>query len=196
MTLLVADDDGRSMPSVLAADAVIVGSTAVSDTVVTDDPDVVVVDGSSVADPRDVVESVREASSDAAVVFVGDADCDADVTCENTETAILAAIERAERVADYRRSVSSLYESCRERALGRPNDEVRAQRREAEDRFAALPEDEETFAALLRSESDGADSAGDATERPPDEPSDDPPEELPDDPPDETAEDSPEDEDG
>lgn len=153
MTLLVADD-GRTVPSVLAADAAVVGSAAVSDTVGSDDPDVVVVDGNAVADAGAVVEAVREASSGTAIVVVGEDDCDADVTCENTETAILAAVERAERVAEYRRSVSSLYEACKERALGRPEEDVQAQRREADDHFAALPADEETFAALLRSEPD------------------------------------------
>lgn len=164
MTLLVADD-GRSVPSVLAADAVTVASEAVSDTVADDDPDVVVVDGRAVSDTAAVVRAVRAASSRTGIVVVGDSAAEADVTCVDAdETAVLAAVERAERVAAYRRSVSSLYDACRDRALGRPEGDVRAQRRRADDRFSALPEDEETFAAVLRPD-DGGDEDDTAERR-------------------------------
>lgn len=157
MTLHVADD-GRSVPPALPADAVTVGSEAVAATVAADDPDVVVVDGAAVSDPATVVRAVRDASENAAIVLVGAADDAADVTCPDRDAAaIRAAVDRAERVAAYRRSVEGLYEACRDRALGRPDGDVRAQRREADDHFAALPADEETFAALLRSESDDLD---------------------------------------
>lgn len=156
MTLLVADD-GRSVPPALPADAVAVGAEAVGDTVAADDPDVVVVDEAAVSDPAAVVREVRDASEHAAIVLVGADDDAADVTCPDRDAAIRAAVDRAERVAAYRRSVEDLYEACRDRALGRPDGDVRTQRREADDHFAALPADEETFAALLRSESDDPD---------------------------------------
>jgi hypothetical protein len=159
VTLLVADDDGRSVLSVLAADAVTVGADAVSDALTANDPDVVVVDGTAVRDTDAVVRAVREASADAGIVVVGDAASEADVACVDAdESSILAAVERAERVADYRRSVSDLYDAARDRALGRPDGDVRAHRKRADDCFSALPTDEDTFAALLRT--DEADGTG------------------------------------
>lgn len=165
MTLLVADAAARSVPRVLAADADTVSSDAVSDIVAVDDPDVVVVDAEAVRDPAAVVRAVREVSSDAAIVLVGDTDSRADVAgVDCDEASVREAVERAERVADYRRSVSDLYDACRDRALGRPDSEVQAQRRQADDRFSALATDEETFAALFRTDTASEQAPGKSDE--------------------------------
>jgi DNA-binding NarL/FixJ family response regulator len=153
VTLLVADDDGRSVPAGLAADAVTVGAEAVSAALAANDPDVVVVDGTAVRDTDEVVRAVRAATANAGIVVVSDDAAGADVTrVDPDEASVRDAVERAERVADYRRSVASLYDAARDRALGRPDGDVRAQRKQADDCFSALPEDEETFAALLRTD--------------------------------------------
>jgi hypothetical protein len=157
VTLLVADDDRPSLSAVLAADVVPVETDAVAAGVARDDPDVVVVDGHSVADPQSAVVDVRAHAPDATVVVVGVTDVDADVTTATSdERSVRTAVERARRVTDYRQSVSELYDACRGRALGRPADEVRERRREADDHFDELPEGRETFAAALRTgEEDG-----------------------------------------
>ncbi|WP_232700832.1 hypothetical protein [Halobacterium wangiae] len=153
MTLLVADDDRQSLSAVLAADVVPVRTDAVAAAVARDDPDVVVIDGDSVADPQAAVADVRANAPDATIVVVGTTDLDADVTTATSdERSVRAAVERARRVTNYRESVSDLFDACRDRALGRPDDEIRERRREADDRFDQLPEDHETFAAALRTD--------------------------------------------
>lgn len=154
MTHLVADDTSRSLAEVLPDDVVPVDAAAVRDVVARDDPDVVVVDAAAVADPAAVVNTVRS-TTDAAIVAVGTTALDADVACTTTsETALRAAVERARHIASYRRSVSDLYEACRERALGRPDEDVRERRRAADEQFASLPDDREAFAAALRPEAE------------------------------------------
>ena len=153
MTLLVADDDRPSLSAVLAADVVPVETDAVAAAVARDDPDVVVVDGDSVADPQSAVADVRANAPDATVVVVGVTEADADVTTATSdERSVRAAVERARRVTDYRQSVSELYDACRGRALGQPSEELQERRREADDQFDQLPEDHETFAAALRTD--------------------------------------------
>ncbi|MXR19736.1 hypothetical protein [Halobacterium bonnevillei] len=155
MTLLVADDSRRSLRDVLGSDVVAVDAEAVSDAVARDDPDVVVVDAGAVADPAGVVQEVRSNARDTAVVAVGTTGTDADVTCAATdEASIRAAVDRARRVADYRRSVADLYAACRDRALGQPDADLRDSRRDADAKFADLPGDREAFAAALRTEAD------------------------------------------
>jgi hypothetical protein len=155
VTLLVADDSRRSLRDVLESDVVAVEAEAVSDAVARDDPDVVVVDAGAVADPSSVVQEVRSNTRDTAVVAVGTTGSDADVICAATdEASIRAAVHRARRVADYRRSVGDLYEACRDRALGQPDADLRDSRRDADAKFAALPGDRETFSAALRTEAD------------------------------------------
>ncbi|MGB9963962.1 hypothetical protein [Halobacterium hubeiense] len=154
MTHLVADDVRRSLAEVLPEDVVTVDAAAVRDVVARDDPDVVVVDADSVADPGAVVDAVRS-TTDAAVVAVGATEVDADVACSSTcDAAVRDAVERAGSIAAYRRSVSDLYEACRERALGRPDEDVRERRRAADEQFASLPDDREAFAAALRPEAE------------------------------------------
>lgn len=164
VTLLVADDNRRSLRDVLGSDVVAVDAEAVSDAVARDDPDVVVVDAGAVADPAGVVHEVRSNARDTAVVAVGTTGTDADVTCAATdEASIRAAVDRARRVADYRRSVADLYEACRDRALGQPDADLRDSRREADAKFADLPGDREAFSAALRTEGDrGDDDANEA----------------------------------
>lgn len=157
VTLLVADDNRRSLRDVLGSDVVAVDAEAVSDAVARDDPDVVVVDAGAVADPACVVDAVRSTAHGTAVVAVGTTGTDADVTCAATDAAsIRAAVERARRVADYRRSVSALYEACRDRALGRPDEDIRDYRRDADAKFDDLPTDRESFSAVLRVDDDDA----------------------------------------
>lgn len=158
VTLLVADDNRRSLRDVLGSDVVTVDAEAVSDAVARDDPDVVVVDAGAVADPAGVVQEVRSNARDTAVVAVGTTGTDADVTCAATdEASIRAAVDRARRVADYRRSVADLYEACRDRALGQPDADLRDSRRDADAKFADLPGDRETFSAALRTEGNRGD---------------------------------------
>lgn len=153
MTLLVADDDRRSLRDVLAGDVVSVEPDAVSDAVARDDPDVVVVDAGAVDDPAAVVATVRSTAPDAAVVAVGTTGAGADVSCAAADgDSIRAAVDRARRVADYRRSVASLYEACRDRALGRPDGDVREHREDADRQLEALPDDSDAVAAALRTE--------------------------------------------
>lgn len=157
VTLLVADDDRPSLSALLAADVVSVETDAVAAALARDDPDVVVVDGDSVADARAVVADIRANAPDATVVVIGATDVGADVTTATSdERSVRAAVERARRVTDYRESVADLFDACRDRALGRPDDDLRERRREADDQFDQLPEDHETFAAALRTdENDG-----------------------------------------
>lgn len=162
VTLLVADDNRRSLRDVLPTDVVSVDADAVGDAVARDDPDVVVVDAGAVADPAAVVDTVRSTAPGTAVVAVGTTGTDADVTCAAAdETSIRDAVERARRVADYRQSVSDLYEACRDRALGRPDADLRGRRRDADAKFADLPTDRETFSAALRADDGDDGEAGD-----------------------------------
>ncbi|MCG1002140.1 MULTISPECIES: hypothetical protein [Halobacterium] len=152
MTHLVADDSRGSLAAVLPDDVVTVDAAAVRDAVARDGADVVVVDTVSVADPAAVVDAIRSAT-DAAVVAVGTTGLDADVECASvSEASVRAAVERARHIAAYRDSVSALYEACRERALGRPDEAVRERRRNADEQFDSLPDDRAAFAAALRSE--------------------------------------------
>jgi hypothetical protein len=175
VTLLVADDNRRSLRDVLPSDAVTVEAQAVADAVARDDPDVVVVDGAAVADAAGIVDDVRATAPNAAVVAVGTTNTEADVTCAATdESSICAAVERARQVADYRRSVSELYEACRDRALGRPDDDLRDCRRDADAKFEQLPADRETFSAALRpDDADGGPANDDDAESSVDEASGD-----------------------
>jgi len=153
VTLLVADDARRSLAAVLPDDAAVVDAAAVGDAVARDAPDVVVVDANGVADPDAVVEAVRTNADGAAVVVVGAPTVDADVACTTTdEASVLAAVERARKIAAYRNSVSDLYAACRERALGSPDEELRERRRDADEQFGSLPDDRNAFAAALRPE--------------------------------------------
>lgn len=162
MTLLVADDDARSLPPPLAADSVTISSDAVSDAVDANDPAVVVVDGPSVPDAAEVVRAVRGASPQPAIVVVGDEAGEADLDqVDADDSSIMSAVERAQRVAAYRRSVSDLYDAARDRARGRPDADLRARRRRADDCFSDLPADEETFAALLRTDPEDVTGAPD-----------------------------------
>ncbi|MFB6268660.1 MAG: hypothetical protein ABEH83_01865 [Halobacterium sp.] len=155
MTLLVADDNRRSLRDVLPSDAVTVDAEAVADAVASDDPDVVVVDAGAVADAAGIVDAVRENARGTAVVAVGTTGTDADVTCAATdESSVQAAVERARQVAEYRRSVADLYEACRDRAVGRPDADLRDRRRDADEKFERLPTDRETFSAALRTDAD------------------------------------------
>lgn len=152
VTHLVADGIRLSLADVLPDDVVTVDAAAVRDVVARDDPDVVVVDAATVADPAAVVNTVRS-TTDAAIVAIGTTALDADVACASScEGSVRAAVERARHIASYRRSVSDLYEACRERALGRPDEDVRERRRAADEEFASLPDDREAFAAALRPE--------------------------------------------
>jgi hypothetical protein len=162
VTLLVADDNRRSLRDVLGSDVVAVDAEAVSDAVARDDPAVVVVDAGAVADPAGVVREVRSNARDTAVVAVGTTGTDADVTCAATdEASIRSAVDRARRVADYRRSVADLYEACRDRALGQPDADLRDSRRDADAKFGDLPGDRETFSAALRTEGNRGDDDAD-----------------------------------
>ena len=157
VTLLVADDTRRSLRDVLPVDAVTVEAEAVADAVAREDPDVVVVDAGAVADPTAIVDAVRSKARGIGIVAVGTTETDADVTCVVTdESSIRAAVERARQVADYRRSVSELYEACRDRALGRPDADLRDCRKTADENFDQLPADRETFSAALRLDDDEA----------------------------------------
>lgn len=150
MTLLVADDITPSLTRALAADVVTVGAAEVGDALATDDPDVVLVDGTSVADLMGVVDAVREDAPDAVVVVVGARD-GGDVSCATSdEQSVRAAVERAHHIAKYRESVSALYEACRGRALGRPDGDLREFRATADERFEDLPGDPEAVDAALR----------------------------------------------
>jgi hypothetical protein len=154
VTHVVAGDLRRPLVDALPDDVVTVDAAAVRDSVASDDPAVVVVDAATLADLAAVVDDVRS-TTDAAVVAVGATSLDAGVACVATdEAAVAAAVERARHIAAYRRSVSDLYEACRERALGRPDEDVRERRQSADDQFASLPDDREAFAAALRTEAD------------------------------------------
>lgn len=154
MTHVVADGLRRPLADALPDDVVTVDAAAVRDGVASDDPAVVVVDAATLADPAAAVDDLRS-TTDAAVVAVGATTLDADVACASTdEVSVAAAVERAHHIAAYRRSVSDLYEACRERALGRPDEDVRERRQSADDQFASLPGDREAFAAALRTEAD------------------------------------------
>ncbi|WP_336034945.1 hypothetical protein [Halobacterium yunchengense] len=160
MTLLVADGGRRSLRDVLPSEVAVVDADAVSEAVARDAPDVVVVDAGAVAEPGAVVDAVRATDPGSAVVVVGTTGTDADVTCATADRAsVHAAVERAERIADYRQSVTALYEASRDRALGRPDADLRDVRRDADAKFDDLPADRETFAAALRP--DDRDAAGD-----------------------------------
>lgn len=152
VTLLVADDDGRTLRDAIGSGVVPVEAAAVGDAVARHDPDVVVVDADAVADPGGVVAAIRSAAGGGVpVVSVGAPETDADVasTSRNPE-AVRAAVDRACRVAEYRRSVSDLYEQCKNRALGRPDEALRESRADADRRLADLPDDRWAVAAALR----------------------------------------------
>ncbi|CQH48020.1 uncharacterized protein HHUB_1376 [Halobacterium hubeiense] len=155
MTHVVAGDLWRPLADALPDDVVTVDAAAVRDSVASDDPAVVVVDAATLADPAAAAVDDVRSTTDAAVVAVGATTLDADVACAATdEAAVAVAVERARHIAAYRRSVSDLYEACRERALGRPDEDVRERRQSADDQFASLPDDREAFAAALRTEAD------------------------------------------
>jgi hypothetical protein len=159
VTLLVADDCRRALVGALAGDAAVVDAAGVADAV-GEATHVVVVDAHAVPDTHAVVADVRERAPDAVVVVAGGADA-GDVSCPTRdEQSVRAAVERARDVVAYRESVSSLYEACRGRALGRPDADLRACRESADDRFESLPEDREAVAAALRSDDDAADGLG------------------------------------
>jgi hypothetical protein len=152
VTLLVADDDdGQSLRDALGPGVVAVEADAVSDAVARHDPDVAVVDADAVADPGGVVAAIRSGGGGLTVVSVGAAETDADVTCPSRNAdAVRAAVDRARRVAEYRRSVSDLYEQCKNRAFGRPDEALRESRADADSRLADLPDDRWAVAAALR----------------------------------------------
>jgi len=160
--LLVADDDdddddgGRALRDALGPGVTTVDAGAVSDAAARHDPDVVVVDAAAVADPDGAVAAVRAADGGVPVVSVGAAGTDADVACPSADAdAVRAAVERARRVAEYRRSVSALYEQCRGRELGRPDEALRASRADADRHLADLPDDRWAVEAALRPDADG-----------------------------------------
>ena len=171
VTLLVAGDDtddaGQSLRDTLAPGVVVVDAAAVGDALARHDPDVVVVDAAAVADPSSVVAAVRSAGdSRVSVVSVGSVAIDADVTrTSRNPDDLRAAVDHARRVAAYRRSVSTLYEACRDRELGRPDEALRASRADADRRFADLPDDQWAVEAALRpdvgNEHDDPDAGGD-----------------------------------
>jgi len=74
-------------------------------------------------------------------------------------------VSRARDVAAYRSSVSDLYEACRGRALGRPDEDLRETRADADRRLAELPSDRQTVAAALRA-GDRGDGEADGDSRP------------------------------
>lgn len=147
MTLLVADGTRSALPAVLD-DAEVVAVDELPDALSPGDDSVVVVDCATV-DARSAVGTVRAHAPDAVVVGVG-GDVGDVVTATGDEQAISAAMSRARDVAAYRESVSELYEACRERALGRPDEDLRAARADADRRLAELPSDRQTVAAALR----------------------------------------------
>ena len=150
MTLLVADANRPAIVDALPPGATTVTADDAAAAVASSDHDVVVVATEAVVAPGDVVEAVRVAAPQAAVVAVGGIAVNADATTTSTDAGnIRAACERARRVSAYRNSVSELYAACRERALGDDRD-VRARRREADALFEELPADEGTFAAAMR----------------------------------------------
>lgn len=149
MTLLVADANRPAVVDALPSDAATVPADDAPSAAASGDHEVVVVATEAVVAPGDVVEAVRVAAPRAAVVAVGEVAVNADATAADAD-GISAACERARRVSAYRDSVSELYAACREHALGDDRD-VRARRREADALFEELPEDDETFAAALRS---------------------------------------------
>lgn len=154
MTLLVAEAARPALAGALGTDAATVGAASVTDALEADGEDVVLVDGNSVADPHGVVAAVREYAPDAAVVVAG-ANGVGDVSCATTdEQSVRAAVERARRIAAYRSSVSELYEACRDRALGQPDDAIRERRAAADRQFEDLPTDHESVAAALRTSAD------------------------------------------
>lgn len=159
VTLLVADDDdeaddadGWSLRDALGPDVVVVDADAVSDSLARHDPDVVVVDADAVADPGGVVSAVRSAGGGSVpVVSVGSAATDADVARTSRDPdALRAAVDRARRVAAYRRSVADLYEQCRDRELGQPDEALRECRADADSRLADVPDDRWAVAAAIR----------------------------------------------
>ncbi|WP_232687305.1 hypothetical protein [Halobacterium zhouii] len=149
MTLLVADADRPAIVDALPSGAATVPADDAPAAAASGDHEVVVVATEAVLAPGDVVEAVRIAAPHVAVVAVGDVVVNADATAADADE-LPGACERARRVAAYRDSVSELYAACREHALGDDRD-VRERRREADALFEELPEDDETFAAALRS---------------------------------------------
>ncbi|MFC3478315.1 hypothetical protein [Halobacterium litoreum] len=155
MIVSVADGDGPPLGDVVSEDVVTADAESVGDAVARENATVAVVYASAVADPAAVVATVRSRAPGLPVVVVGTADVDADVTCAaSDETAVRAAVERAEHIAAYRASVSTLYEACRERALGQPDADVRERRADADRRLDDLPEDSDVVRAALRPEGD------------------------------------------
>lgn len=158
VTLLVADADRPDIADSLPSETATVAADDAPEAAASGDHDVVAVATEAVVAPGDVVEAVRVAAPDVAVVAVGDVAVSADATAASTDRdAIRGACERARHVSAYRDSVADLYEACRERALGEPDRDVRAHRREADARFGELPEDDATFAAAIRSPDGGTD---------------------------------------
>jgi phage terminase large subunit-like protein len=157
VTLLVADGT-RSTLTALLEDAETVAIDELADALSPGDDRVVVVDCATV-DARSAAGTVRAHAPDAVVVSVG-GDVGDVVAATGDERAVSAAVARARNVAAYRESVSALYEACRGRALGRPDEELREARASADRRLADLPSDQQTVAAVLRT-GDGERATGD-----------------------------------
>lgn len=147
MTLLVADGT-RSTLSAVLDDAETVAVEELADALSPGDDRVVVVDCATV-DARSAAGTVRAHAPDAVVVSVG-GDVGDVVAATADAQAVSAAVDRARDVAAYRASVADLYEACRGRALGRPDEDLRATRADADRRLAELPSDRQTVAAALR----------------------------------------------
>ena len=158
MTLLVADGT-RSTLSAVLEDAETVAVDGLADALSPGDDGVVVVDCATV-DGRSAVGTVRAHAPDAVVVGVG-GDVGDVVAATGDEQAVASAVARARDVAAYRESVSDLYEACRGRALGRPPENLRETRADADERLAELPSDRQTVAAALRTGDRGREAEGD-----------------------------------
>ncbi|SEW08162.1 hypothetical protein [Halobacterium jilantaiense] len=153
MTLLVADATRSTLSEVLDdAEAVAVDDLAAA--LSAGDDRVVVVDCAA-ADADSAAATVRARAPDAVVVSVGGDGGDV-VAATGDEEAVSAAVARAQTVAAYRASVSALYEACRGRALGRPREDLRETRANADRRLAELPSDRQTVAAALRTRDEAA----------------------------------------
>ena len=162
MTVLVADET-RSTLSAVLEDAETVAVDELAAALSPGDDRVVVVDCATV-DARSAAGTVRAHAPDAVVVSVG-GDVGDVVAATGDEHAVSAAVSRARDVAAYRSSVSDLYEACRGRALGRPDEDLRETRADADRRLAELPSDRQTVAAALRA-GDRGDGEADGDSRP------------------------------
>jgi phage terminase large subunit-like protein len=158
VTLLVADGT-RSTLSAVLDDAETVAVDGLADALSPGDDRVVVVDCATV-DARSAAGTVRAHAPDAVVVSVG-GDVGDVVAATADEQAVSTAVARARDVAAYRASVADLYEACRGRALGRPDEDLRETRAQADRRLAELPSDRQTVAAALRTGDRGDDGGHD-----------------------------------